>query len=105
MSSRSHSVFTIKLLQHNNSNSNSNEPTTTVWSKLSVVDLAGSERTQKTQTQGTRLKEAAKINSSLMTLGRCLEILRYNQQNPKENPLVIPFDSILIPFDSILILY
>lgn len=28
---------------------------------------------------GARLKEAIKINASLMTLGRCLEALRWNQ--------------------------
>jgi hypothetical protein len=30
------------------------------------------------------------INSSLMTLARCLQVLRYNQQHPTE-PKVIPY--------------
>ena len=50
--------------------------------RLSFVDLAGSERYSKTQSKGDRLKEAGNINTSLMTLGKCLEYLRYNQRNP-----------------------
>ena len=50
--------------------------------RLSFVDLAGSERHSKTQSKGDRLKEAGNINTSLMTLGKCLEYLRYNQRNP-----------------------
>ncbi|KAK2570806.1 Kinesin-like protein KIF20B [Acropora cervicornis] len=57
---------------------------------LSFVDLAGSERHSKTQSKGDRLKEAGNINTSLMTLGKCLEYLRYNQRNPNQ-PLIIPF--------------
>jgi kinesin family protein 20 len=47
-------------------------------SRLSVVDLAGSERARNTQTHGDRLKEAGKINQSLMILGRCFEVIRSN---------------------------
>ena len=47
------------------------------------MDLAGSERTVKTNNTGKRLKETVKINSSLMTLGRCLETLRWNQEHPE----------------------
>ena len=50
--------------------------------RLSFVDLAGSERYSKTHSKGDRLKEAGNINTSLMTLGKCLEYLRYNQKNP-----------------------
>ena len=50
--------------------------------RLSFVDLAGSERYSKTQSKGDRLKEAGNINTSLMTLGKCLDYLRYNQRNP-----------------------
>lgn len=48
-------------------------------SQLSLVDLAGSERTNRTKNCGQRLREAANINNSLMTLRNCLEILRENQ--------------------------
>lgn len=47
-------------------------------SRLSVVDLAGSERARNTHTNGDRLKEAGKINQSLMILGRCFEVIRAN---------------------------
>ena len=50
-----------------------------VFVRLSLCDLAGSERYQKTGTGNDRLKEASVINTSLMTLSRCIEILRTNQ--------------------------
>lgn len=49
--------------------------------RLSLCDLAGSERSAKTQSVGDRLKEAGNINTSLMTLGRCIEMLRFNQSH------------------------
>eukprot|EP01051_Picozoa_sp_SAG22_P007061 SAG22_NODE_485_length_9905_cov_35.562003_2_plen_1142_part_00 len=69
-SSRSHSIVTIKLQLS----------AAAAASELVVVDLAGSERTGRTKNTGLRLKESARINSSLMNLGRCLEVLRANQQ-------------------------
>ena len=36
------------------------------------------------------LRESVAINSSLMTLARCLEVLRYNQMHPAD-PKVIPY--------------
>ena len=50
--------------------------------RLSVVDLAGSERYCKTGSEGDRLKEASNINCSIMTLGKCISTLRYNQEHP-----------------------
>jgi hypothetical protein len=35
-------------------------------------------------------RESVAINSSLMTLARCLEVLRYNQQHPADQK-VIPY--------------
>lgn len=49
--------------------------------RLSFCDLAGSERYAKTQNLGDRIKEAGNINTSLLTLGRCITTLRHNQQN------------------------
>jgi centromeric protein E len=40
-----------------------------------LVDLAGSERASKTGAKGQTLKEGAKINLSLMTLGTVINAL------------------------------
>ncbi|XP_002738904.1 kinesin-like protein KIF23, partial [Saccoglossus kowalevskii] len=81
-SSRSHSVFNIRLVQ---------APLDTLGeevvqdkdhvciSQLSLVDLAGSERSNRTKNSGDRLREAGNINASLMTLRTCIEVLRENQ--------------------------
>ncbi|KAJ2707250.1 hypothetical protein FB645_000927 [Coemansia sp. IMI 203386] len=45
---------------------------------MTIVDLAGSERAKRTNNQGDRLAEAGKINVSLMTLKKCLDVKRYN---------------------------
>lgn len=84
-SSRSHSIFSIQVV------------TESGRKKISFVDLAGSERTHRTGNTGARLKEAVAINGSLMTLGRCLEALRYNQQVKKAgNMAKVP--SKMIPY-------
>lgn len=49
-------------------------PSETV-SKIHLVDLAGSERTGATQATGTRSKEGANINRSLVTLGIVISTL------------------------------
>ena len=59
--------------------------------RLSFVDLAGSERAGRTGNVGARLKEAGAINASLMTLGRCLEALRWNQQHRTAEPRLVPY--------------
>lgn len=48
-------------------------------STIHLVDLAGSERVNRAKTVGERVKEASNINSSLMVLRQCFEILRENQ--------------------------
>ncbi|XP_078539126.1 kinesin-like protein KIF23 isoform X7 [Lissotriton helveticus] len=81
-SSRSHSVFNIKLAQAPLDADGDNvmqEREQVTTSQLSLVDLAGSERTNRTKAEGNRLREAGNINQSLMTLRTCLEVLRENQ--------------------------
>jgi centromeric protein E len=43
--------------------------------ELNLVDLAGSERATKTGAEGSRLKEGANINKSLLTLGLVIKNL------------------------------
>ncbi|CCD73793.1 Kinesin-like protein klp-20 [Caenorhabditis elegans] len=66
-SSRSHAMFTVTIESCRNG--------LVTQGKLQLVDLAGSERQSKTGAQGERLKEAAKINLSLSTLGNVISSL------------------------------
>ncbi|NXR13132.1 KI20A protein, partial [Semnornis frantzii] len=75
-SSRSHSIFSIRILHLQRGGS---EMVPKI-SELSLCDLAGSERC-KDQKSGDRMKEANNINTSLHTLGRCIAALRQNQQS------------------------
>lgn len=80
-SSRSHSVFTIRLIQAPVDQRGEyiiEDRSKITVSQLSLVDLAGSERTNRTKNTGQRLREAGNINNSLMTLRNCLETLREN---------------------------
>ncbi|XP_012360324.2 kinesin-like protein KIF20A isoform X2 [Nomascus leucogenys] len=83
-SSRSHSIFSIRILHLQGEGD-----IVPKISELSLCDLAGSERC-KDQKSGERLKEAGNINTSLHTLGRCIAALRQNQQNRSKQNLV-PF--------------
>lgn len=62
-SSRSHSVFILKLLGENSITGERSEGT------LNLVDLAGSERLSHSGATGDRLKETQNINKSLSCLG------------------------------------
>ncbi|KAM6983793.1 kinesin-like protein KIF20A [Tautogolabrus adspersus] len=86
-SSRSHSIFSIRVV-HVRQEVDSNMAMHT--SELTVCDLAGSERC-KEQRNGERMKEANNINTSLLTLGRCIAALRHNQNNKSRPPQVVPF--------------
>ncbi|XP_072230882.1 kinesin-like protein KIF20A isoform X1 [Leuresthes tenuis] len=86
-SSRSHSIFSIRVL-HVHPEAVSAQAMHI--SELSVCDLAGSERC-KEQRNGDRMKEANNINTSLLTLGRCIAALRHNQNNKSRPPQVVPF--------------
>ncbi|XP_053367370.1 kinesin-like protein KIF20B isoform X2 [Clarias gariepinus] len=79
VSSRSHSIFSIRILRIEDVG----VPRVQTISELSLCDLAGSERCAKTQNRGDRLKEAGNINTSLLTLGKCMNALRLSQTQSK----------------------
>ncbi|KAK3951975.1 P-loop containing nucleoside triphosphate hydrolase protein [Pseudoneurospora amorphoporcata] len=68
-SSRSHSVFILKLVGENSVTNERCEGT------LNLVDLAGSERLKHSQAEGERMKETQNINKSLACLGDVIEAL------------------------------
>ncbi|XP_063622553.1 kinesin-like protein Klp68D isoform X2 [Cydia splendana] len=71
-SSRSHAVFLVTVeSQHKPSNR-------IRVGKLNLVDLAGSERQRKTGAGGERLREAARINQALSSLGNVISALAEN---------------------------
>ncbi|XP_072228973.1 uncharacterized protein [Leuresthes tenuis] len=75
LSSRSHSIFSVRILRVDDVG----VPRVLGISELALCDLAGSERCSRTQNTGERLKEAGNINSSLLTLGKCMNAMRLNQ--------------------------
>lgn len=82
-SSRSHSIFTIKVAQLVKG--------TDIFrlNYFNFCDLAGSERLKKTLNVGDRLKESNNINTSLLILGRCISCMRENQK--RNTNKMIPF--------------
>ncbi|OAA56518.1 kinesin family protein [Niveomyces insectorum RCEF 264] len=71
-SSRSHSVFILKLAGENAATGERCEGT------LNLVDLAGSERLKHSGAEGDRKKETQNINKSLACLGDVIEALGRN---------------------------
>lgn len=95
-SSRSHSVFAIKLVQaplDPDGEEVLQDKNQIAVATLSLCDLAGSERTNRTRAGGDRLREAGNINASLMTLRTCMEVLRENQANAENgvSPKIVPY--------------
>ncbi|KAM6265528.1 kinesin-like protein KIF20B [Porphyrio hochstetteri] len=84
-SSRSHSIFSVKILKIEDSGG----PQVTRVNELSLCDLAGSERCTKTHNEGDRLKESGSINTSLLILGKCINALKNCQQSKLQQH--IPF--------------
>ncbi|RWS31383.1 kinesin-like protein KIF20B, partial [Leptotrombidium deliense] len=82
-SSRSHSMFTITSIAINTRTNQAFRV-----NNLSVCDLAGNERSSKTKSKGDRLKEAGKINTSLLSLQNVVMSLKNMQKNKKETSFV-----------------
>jgi len=69
VSSRSHTVFTIHMLQRDRATGEA------IAGHLNLVDLAGSERLSRSHSEGLRMTEALSINSSLTALGKVVMAL------------------------------
>merc|ERR1712218_141313 len=79
-SSRSHSVFRLRIEGHNSKSSES------CCGTLNLVDLAGSERVKESGSEGLRLTEAQNINKSLSNLGNVIMALaQKNSHVPYRN--------------------
>ena len=78
-SSRSHSIFQVKLAFGDSVKT------------LSLVDLAGSERLDKSKVEGERLKETLAINKSLSALADVISAL-------KEQSKHVPFRNSKLTF-------
>ncbi|OAF66425.1 hypothetical protein A3Q56_05850 [Intoshia linei] len=81
-SSRSHCMFRIVIVQFD-----ANDNTPIGMNSIVFCDLAGSERINKSET--TNLRELGNINTSLLTLQRCISTLRSNQI--KNQNMIVPF--------------
>ncbi|CAB4402777.1 unnamed protein product [Rhizophagus irregularis] len=96
-SSRSHAVFTLLVTQKRH-DTQTNMDTEKV-SRISFVDLAGSERANSTYATGTRLKESANINRSLITFGKVItafaELSSVDKKKGKKEIFVPYRDSVL----------
>ncbi|RNA07330.1 kinesin KIF20B isoform X1 [Brachionus plicatilis] len=88
-SSRSHATFCLKLVTIENNTIN--KGATIYINQLSFCDLAGIERSSKTNAVGITQKEASCINTSLMSLSRCIETMMQNQKNSKGAQLQVPY--------------
>ncbi|ORZ10584.1 kinesin motor domain-domain-containing protein [Lobosporangium transversale] len=92
--SRSHFVFTIKVLktpQLGNSAAETAAIGKTSVSRLSIVDLAGSERLHSASSNLQKQREIVNINSSLMHLRQCLEVFKTNLQPKVKSRQPVPY--------------
>ncbi|XP_060552819.1 kinesin-like protein KIF18A isoform X2 [Ruditapes philippinarum] len=75
-SSRSHAVLQVFVRQQDRT---ANISTEVHIAKLCLVDLAGSERATVTKNRGSRFREGANINRSLLALGNVINALAENK--------------------------
>ncbi|XP_076822922.1 kinesin-like protein KIF14 isoform X2 [Clavelina lepadiformis] len=92
-SSRSHSVFTMSLVQTTTEDLEGEKHESSRRSQVNLVDLAGSERSSTAGTSGQRLKEGASINKSLLTLGKVISALSERTALPlkRKKRMFIPY--------------
>uniref|UniRef100_A0A914P7H9 Kinesin-like protein n=1 Tax=Panagrolaimus davidi TaxID=227884 RepID=A0A914P7H9_9BILA len=94
-SSRSHSIFIIRLVSaslHKDKYYPDSTKNDIHVAEMSLVDLAGSERAKRTLNTDERLAESNKINQSLLTLRQCMERLRDNQRTQQHLPIPYQFE-------------
>jgi len=81
-SSRSHTIFTVSIVQKSRQSAKSDH----VGSMVNFVDLAGSERLARSQSEGKRFQEAVVINSSLSALGKVVLALACDPKAARHVP-------------------
>lgn len=87
-SSRSHAIFTMNYTETMfASGGDQKVQTRSKTSRVYLVDLAGSERVKLSGVTGSGLDEAKKINQSLTTLGRIIDMLADRKPN---KPCALP---------------
>jgi len=90
VSSRSHFIMILTLLQYTMSNVRK--------SKLVLVDLAGSERVSESKAQGKQLVEACFINKSLFALSGVVEALASKAMGKSKEDVFVPFRNSKLTF-------
>eukprot|EP00667_Euglena_gracilis_P002770 EG_transcript_2776 len=88
-SSRSHAIFMLSYTQtfYLSASGDQKVQARSKSSRIYLVDLAGSERTKLSGVTGQSMEEAKKINLSLSTLGRVIDLLADRQAG---KPCVLP---------------